>query len=69
MWFAYIATTRAFATGLYTILSPRLLWLAVVLCLLTVLLPILTKLLGEWPILKLRFQLGQAFKSELLDMV
>nr|CAB3491263.1 unnamed protein product [Digitaria exilis] len=33
------------------------------------LLPILTKLLGEWPILKLRFRLGRTFKSELLDMV
>ncbi|CAL4992788.1 unnamed protein product [Urochloa decumbens] len=69
MWFAYIAATTAFATGLYTILAPRLLWLAVTVCVLTSLLPILTKLLGEWPILKLRFRLGRKFKSELLDMV
>jgi hypothetical protein len=69
MWFAYMATTTAFATGLYTVLAPRLQWLAVAICVLTGLLPILTKLLGEWPILKLRFRLGRAFRSELLDMV
>ena len=69
MWFAYVATTTAFATGLYTVLAPRLLWLAVAVCLLTVLLPVLTMLLVEWPIWKLRFQLRQNFKSELLNMV
>ena len=69
MWFAYIATTTAFATGLFTVVAPRLLWLAIVVCVLTSLLPILTKLLGEWPILKLRIRLGHSFKSELLDMV
>jgi glucan phosphoethanolaminetransferase (alkaline phosphatase superfamily) len=69
MWFAYMATTTAFATGLYTVLAPRLLWLAVAVCTLTSLLPILTKILGEWPFLKLRFRLGRNFNSELLDMV
>ncbi|WVZ53436.1 hypothetical protein U9M48_004379 [Paspalum notatum var. saurae] len=69
MWFAYMATTTAFATGLYTVLAPRVLWLAIVICIVTSLLPILTKLLGEWPILKLRFRLGRTFKHEILDMV
>ncbi|RLM68977.1 protein ACCELERATED CELL DEATH 6-like isoform X1 [Panicum miliaceum] len=69
MWFAYIATSTAFATGLYTVLAPRLLWLAIAVCVLTGVLPILTKLLGEWPILKLRLPLSRTFKSELLDMV
>ncbi|KAJ1275130.1 hypothetical protein BS78_05G113200 [Paspalum vaginatum] len=69
MWFGYMATTIAFATGLYTVLAPRLQWLAITICLMSVLLPILTKLLGEWPVLKLRFRLGKTFKSELLDMV
>jgi hypothetical protein len=69
MWFAYMATTTAFATGLYTVLAPRLLWLAVAICVLTTSLPILTKLLGEWPILRLRLRLGRTFKSDLLDMV
>nr|CAB3489505.1 unnamed protein product [Digitaria exilis] len=69
MWFAYMATTIAFSTGLYTVLAPRLLWLAVPVCLLTALLPILTMVLGEWPIWKLRIQLRQNFMSDLLDMV
>ena len=71
MWFAFMATTTAFATGLYTVLAPQLPWLAVAICIVTSLLPILTKLLGEWPILRLRFRLGlgQVFKSELLDML
>jgi len=69
MWFAYMATTTAFATGLYTVLAPHLQWFAIAVCVLTGLLPIVTKLLGEWPILKLRFRLGRTFKSELLDMV
>jgi uncharacterized membrane protein len=69
MWLAYMATTTAFATGLYTVLAPHLLWLAIMVCILTSLLPILTKLLGEWPILRLRFRLGWTYKSELLDMV
>lgn len=69
MWFAYISTTTAFATGLYTVLATRLQWLAVMICFLPALLPILTKLLGEWPVLRLRFRLGHTFKSDLLDMV
>jgi hypothetical protein len=69
MWFAVMATTTAFATGLYTVLAPRLLWLAIAICVLSVSLPIGTKLLGEWPVLKLRYRLGRTFESELLDMV
>lgn len=66
MWFAYMATTLAFATGLYTVLEDRLPWLAIAICVLSVLLPILTMLVGGWPILKLRIQYG---KSDFLDMV
>ncbi|TVU27438.1 hypothetical protein EJB05_30048, partial [Eragrostis curvula] len=69
MWFAYMATTTAFATGLYTVVAPRLQWLAVVICVLSVFLPVFTYLLGKWPILKLRYRLGRAFKSEFLDIV
>ena len=69
MWLAYVATTTAFATGLYTVLAPRHLWLAIAVCVLTGSLPIFTKLLGEWPIWKLRFRLGRKFESGLLDMV
>ncbi|XP_048566549.1 ankyrin repeat-containing protein ITN1-like isoform X2 [Triticum urartu] len=69
MWFAYVATTTAFSTGLYTVLAPHLHWLATAICLVVALLPILTKLLGEWPVWKLRLRLGKAFNSDLLDMV
>jgi hypothetical protein len=69
MWLAYVATTTAFATGLYKVLAPRLLWLAIAVCVLTGSLPIFTKLLGEWPIWKLRFRLGRKFQSDLLNMV
>ncbi|TVU27426.1 hypothetical protein EJB05_30035, partial [Eragrostis curvula] len=69
MWFAYMATTTAFATGLYTVVAPRLQWLAVAICVLSVFLPVFTYLLGKWPILKLRYRLGRTFKSEFLDMV
>ncbi|KAF7005406.1 hypothetical protein CFC21_020532 [Triticum aestivum] len=69
MWFAYVATTTAFSTGLYTVLAQRLHWLSISICVLVALLPILTKLLGEWPYLKIRFGLGRTFSSDLLDMV
>uniref|UniRef100_A0A0E0F4C6 PGG domain-containing protein n=1 Tax=Oryza meridionalis TaxID=40149 RepID=A0A0E0F4C6_9ORYZ len=69
MWFSYMATSTAFATGLYTVLAARLQWLAITICLLPVLLPILTKLLGEWPVLKLKFRLQKTSKSGFLDMV
>ncbi|KAJ1685378.1 hypothetical protein LUZ63_016768 [Rhynchospora breviuscula] len=69
MWFAYITTTVAFATGLYTVVAPRMLWLAILICIMSVGLSFLTKLLGEWPLLKLRFRLGRDFQSEFLDMV
>ncbi|KAF7033903.1 hypothetical protein CFC21_044971 [Triticum aestivum] len=69
MWFAYVATTTAFSTGLYTVLAPRVHWLAIAICVMVALLPILTKLLCEWPVLKLRHRLGKAFNSDLLDMV
>uniref|UniRef100_A0A0D9XQX0 Uncharacterized protein n=1 Tax=Leersia perrieri TaxID=77586 RepID=A0A0D9XQX0_9ORYZ len=62
MWFAYMETTAAFATGLYAVFAPRLLWLAVGICSVAVLVPILTKVLGEWPVLKLRIRVGHAFE-------
>ncbi|KAM0873729.1 hypothetical protein ACQ4PT_037888 [Festuca glaucescens] len=69
MWFAYVATTMAFSTGLYTVLAPRLHWMAITICVMVAFFPILTKLLGEWPVFKLRVRLGKTFNSDLLDMV
>ncbi|KAJ4818589.1 ankyrin repeat family protein [Rhynchospora pubera] len=69
MWFALMTTTVAFATGLYTVVAPRFQWLAILICTLSVCLPFLTYLLGEWPMLKLLYRLGSAFKSNLLNMI
>ena len=69
MWFAYMATIVAFATGLYTVLSPRVQWLAVAICVLSVSLPILITLIAEWPILLLRFQYRKPFSGNFIDMV
>ena len=70
MWFAYMATTQAFATGLYTVLAGRLHWLAIAICVLSALLPILTMLIGEWPILKLKNRYrSTSFNSDFLDLV
>uniref|UniRef100_A0ACD5XAB1 Uncharacterized protein n=1 Tax=Avena sativa TaxID=4498 RepID=A0ACD5XAB1_AVESA len=69
MWFAFMATTMAFSTGLYTVLAPRLHWLAITISVLVALLPIINWLLGEWPVLKLRFRSGKSFRSDFLDMV
>uniref|UniRef100_A0ACD5WM09 Uncharacterized protein n=1 Tax=Avena sativa TaxID=4498 RepID=A0ACD5WM09_AVESA len=69
MWLAFMATTTAFSTGIYTVLAPRVHWLAIAICAMAALLPISTWLLGKWPVLKLRFRLGRTFNSGLLDMV
>jgi len=47
-WFAYMATSTAFATGLYTVLAPHLLWLAITVCILTSLLPIFSQDGPSW---------------------
>ncbi|KAJ1685339.1 hypothetical protein LUZ63_016729 [Rhynchospora breviuscula] len=69
MWFAYMATTVAFATGVYTVAAPCIQWLAISVCVLCIALPFLTKLLGEWPLLKLQLWLLRDFQSDFLDMV
>ncbi|KAJ4818587.1 Ankyrin repeat family protein [Rhynchospora pubera] len=71
MWFAYMATTVAFATGLYTVVEPCIPWLAILICILSIGLPFLTYLLGKWPTLKLyyRFKFNLAHIANLLDVV
>ncbi|KAJ4820569.1 Ankyrin repeat-containing protein [Rhynchospora pubera] len=78
MWYAYITTTVAFATGIYTVVAPQYLWLAILIGSLSVCLPFLTYLIGNWPKLKLRYRLGPVLspiffirflKANLFDMV
>ncbi|KAJ3674602.1 hypothetical protein LUZ60_005218 [Juncus effusus] len=69
MWCAYATTAVAFATGLYTVIAPNSLWLAVLILVLTSLLPLLSKLIGEWPMVKLRFRLGHNYRPTLIAMI
>ncbi|WVZ49470.1 hypothetical protein U9M48_000828 [Paspalum notatum var. saurae] len=70
MSFAYMTTTLAFATGLYTVLFPRVHWLAIAICVLSVSLPILITLISEWPILLLRFRYcGKPFNADFIEMI
>lgn len=55
MWCAYASTSIAFATGLYTVLAPKCLWLAILIVTLCSMLPILSKIFSEWPRLKVWF--------------
>ncbi|KAJ3701272.1 hypothetical protein LUZ61_004977 [Rhynchospora tenuis] len=65
MWFAYMATTVAFATGLYTVVEPCIRWLAILICILSIGLPFLTYLLT----LKLYYRFNLAHMASLLDVV
>jgi hypothetical protein len=70
MWFAYGATISTFASGIFTVVWTHDRWLAILICCLGVLLLVFTKLLGEWPAVKLRWRLGRTkFQSRLLNMV
>ncbi|XP_020163572.1 uncharacterized protein [Aegilops tauschii subsp. strangulata] len=60
-WFAYLATVTAFSTGLYTVLAPRIHWLAILICSLVAFFFILTIFIAKWPSLKLSFRLGQTW--------
>lgn len=55
MWCAYASTSIAFATGLYTVLAPKCLWLAIFIVTLCSMLPFFSKILSDWPWLKARF--------------
>ncbi|WVZ49506.1 hypothetical protein U9M48_000860, partial [Paspalum notatum var. saurae] len=68
MWFAYMTTTLAFATGLYTVLSSRVHWLDIAICVLSVSLPILITLISEWPIWMLRLRYRKPFNANFIEM-
>jgi Domain of unknown function len=53
MWCAYASTSIAFATGLYTVLAPKCLWLAIFIVTLCSMLPFLSMIFSNWPRLKL----------------
>ncbi|KAJ1694807.1 hypothetical protein LUZ63_011505 [Rhynchospora breviuscula] len=66
MWCAYVATAVAFGTGVFTIMAPKRLWLAILVLVMCCILPFLSKIIGDWPKIRLRFKFGRQFRSDLL---
>ncbi|XP_078150895.1 protein ACCELERATED CELL DEATH 6-like [Carex rostrata] len=69
MWCAYGATAIAFGTGLFTVIAPKNLWLAILILVLCTILPLLSKIIGEWPLLMLRYRLGGLFQKDLVPFI
>ncbi|KAJ3674593.1 hypothetical protein LUZ60_005209 [Juncus effusus] len=69
MWCEYGATAITFATGLFTVIAPKNLWLAVLILVITSLLPFVSKLIGEWPMVMLRIRLGRKYDPDLLATI
>ncbi|XP_078151168.1 protein ACCELERATED CELL DEATH 6-like [Carex rostrata] len=69
MWCAYGATAVAFGTGLFTVIAPNNLWLAILILVLCTVLPLFSKIIGEWPLLMLRYRLRGLFRKELVPNI
>lgn len=69
MWCAYVATSVAFATGLFTVVAPKSLWLALLILVFCIMLPFLSMILGEWPQIMLFLRLGRLFQPGLLPNI
>ncbi|XP_078150897.1 protein ACCELERATED CELL DEATH 6-like [Carex rostrata] len=69
MWCAYGATAIAFGTGLFTVIAPKNMWLAILILVLCTILPILSKIISDWPLLMLRYRLGGLFQKDLVPNI
>ncbi|KAJ1700757.1 hypothetical protein LUZ63_000536 [Rhynchospora breviuscula] len=69
MWCAYSATTVAFGTGLFTVLAPERLWLAIFILVLSCILPFISKIIGDWPKIMVRLRVGRQFRSDLVPNI
>ncbi|KAJ1694777.1 hypothetical protein LUZ63_011475 [Rhynchospora breviuscula] len=69
MWCAYAATAVAFGTGLFTVMAPKNLWLAILILVLCCILPFLSKIIGDWPKIMLRLRVGRQFRPDLLPNI
>ncbi|KAJ4732973.1 ankyrin repeat family protein [Rhynchospora pubera] len=65
MWCAYGTTSVAFGTGLFTVLAPKILWLAILILVLCSILPFLSIIIDEWPEILLRCRLRRQFRQDL----
>ncbi|KAG1367965.1 putative Ankyrin repeat-containing protein ITN1 [Cocos nucifera] len=69
LWCAFAAMSVAFGTAMFTVVAPGNLWLAILICLLRCALPLLTDILGRWPLHMLRLRLGRTLRPDLLQQV
>ncbi|KAJ4800557.1 Ankyrin repeat family protein [Rhynchospora pubera] len=69
MWCAYAATSLAFGTGLFTVMAPKNLWLAIIILLVCIILPFLSKIIGDWPMIMLRVRVGRLFRPDLVPTI
>ncbi|VAH86094.1 unnamed protein product [Triticum turgidum subsp. durum] len=74
MWVSYAFTLVAFTIGMFILLAPHHLWLAILILCCGALVPLATKIVGEWPVLMLmlRSRLGggpSTYRGQLLDIV
>ncbi|KAJ3699634.1 hypothetical protein LUZ61_003339 [Rhynchospora tenuis] len=69
MWCAYAATAMAFGTGLFTVMAHKSLWLAILILVLSCILPFLSKIIGDWPMIMVRLRVGRQFRSDLVPNI
>ncbi|KAJ3701035.1 hypothetical protein LUZ61_004740 [Rhynchospora tenuis] len=69
MWCAFTATAVAFGTGLFTVMAPKRLWLAIFIMTLSCILPFFSKIIGDWPKIMLRYRLWRYSWTKLLDTI
>ncbi|KAJ3687645.1 hypothetical protein LUZ61_016809 [Rhynchospora tenuis] len=69
MWSAYATTAVAFGTGLFTVISPKSFWLAILILVLSCILPFLSKIIGDWPKIMVRLRVGRHFRSDLVPNI
>ncbi|KAJ3699635.1 hypothetical protein LUZ61_003340 [Rhynchospora tenuis] len=69
MWCAYAATAVAFGTGLFTVMASKSLWLAILILVLSCILPFLSKIIGDWPKIMVRLRVGRQFRSDLVPNI
>ena len=69
LWCAYGTTAVAFGTGLFTVLAPKNLWLAILILVLCSILPLFSKIISDWPLLMLFYRLRGLFRKDLTQSI
>jgi Domain of unknown function len=66
MWCAFVATVVAFGTGLFVVMAPKCMWLAILILVFSCIVPLLSKIIGEWPLIMLRLRVGRNYQKDLV---